>query len=72
MPGDINCDGIVDKDDLKIVDADRGHAACSAEDTRDLDGDGRIDMADKDILRSMCTFPRCAREATADDDEAED
>jgi hypothetical protein len=73
IPGDINCDGIVDKDDVKVVDAARGHPACAADDTRDVDGDGRIDFADKAMVQSLCTFAGCKRQETvADDDEAED
>jgi len=37
---------VVDIDDRKIVDAARPQPACAADDTRDLDGDGRIDFAD--------------------------
>jgi hypothetical protein len=59
--GDINCDGIVDIDDRKMVDAGQGHAACAADDTRDLDGDGRITSADKAALVELCTFADCAR-----------
>jgi len=69
MAGDINCDGIVDLDDRKIVDTGVGHAACAADDTRDLDGDGRITSADKAALVALCTFAGCTRnDGTADDD----
>jgi hypothetical protein len=61
IAGDINCDGVVDVDDRKIVNAARGKAACAADDTRDLDGDGRITSADERMLVSLCTFAHCAR-----------
>jgi hypothetical protein len=61
IPGDINCDGVVDVDDRKIVDAAHGKKACAADDTRDLDGDGRITTADEKMLVSLCTFANCAR-----------
>jgi hypothetical protein len=61
MAGDINCDGIVDMDDRKIVDTGRGTPACAADDTRDLDGDGHITFADKTALEALCTFADCAR-----------
>jgi hypothetical protein len=61
MAGDINCDGVVDIDDRKIIDAGRGTPACAADDTRDLDGDGHITFADKTALEAICTFADCAR-----------
>jgi len=60
-PGDINCDGVVDIDDRKIVDSGRGTPACAPDDTRDLDGDGRITLADKAALAALCNFADCAR-----------
>jgi hypothetical protein len=68
IPGDINCDGIVDVDDGRIIVAGRGHPACAADDTRDLNGDGRIDYTDKHLLDALCTFDGCARsDGTVDD-----
>ena len=68
IEGDINCDGIVDLDDGRIIVAGRGHPACAADDTRDLNGDGRITYADKHLLDALCTFPGCARkDGTVDD-----
>jgi hypothetical protein len=61
IPGDINCDGVVDIDDRKILDSARGTPACAADDTRDLDHDGRIDFADKTALEALCTYADCAR-----------
>ena len=61
MPGDLNCDGVVDIDDRKIVDAGHGTPACAPDDTRDLDGDGHITFADKTALEALCTFADCAR-----------
>ena len=69
IAGDINCDGIVDVDDGRIVVAGHGRPACAADDTRDLNGDGRITFADKHLLDALCTFDGCARsDGTADDE----
>jgi hypothetical protein len=61
IPGDLNCDGVVDVDDLQMVDVALGEPACAADDSRDLDGDGRITARDKVMLRALCTFAGCAR-----------
>lgn len=68
-PGDINCDGVIDKDDVGMVAAAAGHSACAADDTRDLNGDGRIDATDKAMVKSLCTFAHCGRSGAADDDD---
>jgi hypothetical protein len=46
----------------------RGHPACAPDDTRDLNGDGRIDYDDKHLLDAMCTFEGCARKGGTVDD----
>jgi len=69
IAGDINCDGVVDLDDSKIVDAARGEPTCAADDTRDLDGGGIIGVPDRKLLESMCTYANCARSATSADTE---
>ena len=68
IAGDINCDGIVDVDDGRIVVTGRGRPACAADDTRDLDGDGRITWDDKRQLDALCTFDGCARSDMSTDD----
>jgi len=67
IAGDINCDGVVDTDDRKIVDAARPRPACAADDTRDLDHDGQITVADRKAVDALCTFPDCARNAEGTD-----
>ena len=62
IPGDINCDGVVDRDDLNIVRTSRGTQACAPDDPRDLNGDGRISFRDVLALGLLCTQPRCAIE----------
>jgi hypothetical protein len=69
IAGDINCDGIVDVDDGRIIVSGRGKPACAADDTRDLNADGHIDFTDKHLLDAMCTFADCARSDGTVDDE---
>lgn len=59
MPGDLNCDGVVDRDDLQVVRTARGARACAADDPRDLDGDGHIDWQDAKALIGLCTRTGC-------------
>ena len=64
--GDINCDGFVDDDDRRIVVSGEGSLACAPDDTRDLDGDGRITPADTAALVALCTRGNCERGGDAD------
>jgi hypothetical protein len=58
--GDIDLDGDVDMNDLKLILAARNTPANGPNDLRDLNGDGKIDVLDARILSTLCTRPRCA------------
>ena len=60
IPGDLNKDGVVNDDDLKILLAARNTPAESEDDPRDLNGDGFITGLDARELILLCTRPRCA------------
>jgi hypothetical protein len=62
VPGDLDCDGDVDRNDLNILLADRNksvsQSACGT--LCDLDGDGIITALDARKLTLLCTRLRCA------------
>jgi uncharacterized repeat protein (TIGR01451 family) len=58
--GDLDLDDDVDSDDLAIIDAALGSPASSANDLRDLNGDGTINALDVVALEALCTRPQCA------------
>lgn len=60
MPGDLDGDGDVDRDDINLILAARNQPASGADDPRDLDGDGMITALDARIAVTLCTRPRCA------------
>lgn len=60
VPGDLDTDGDVDRNDMNILLAARNQAATPPQDPRDLDGDGIITVLDARKLRLLCTRPRCA------------
>ncbi len=62
MPGDLDGDGDVDRDDLDIILAALNEPATGPDDPRDLDGDGMITVRDARKLVLLCTRPRCAVE----------
>jgi len=59
LQGDLDNDGDVDRNDLRII---RNHIGQSAADfpAYDLDNDGRITIRDARKAVTMCTRPRCA------------
>ena len=60
IPGDLDGDGDVDRDDMNIILAARNTPASGPDDPRDLDGDGMITGLDARKLVLLCTRPRCA------------
>ncbi|XVJ70990.1 MAG: hypothetical protein HEQ39_16240 [Rhizobacter sp.] len=62
IPGDLDGDGDIDRDDVGIVFSARGQTALSASDPRDLDGDGKITALDSRKAMQLCTRPGCRRE----------
>jgi hypothetical protein len=58
--GDLNNDGLVDIDDLNILDSVLNTPANGPNDARDLNHDGVINALDARILVTLCTYPRCA------------
>ncbi|PIS36629.1 MAG: hypothetical protein COT35_10095 [Nitrospirae bacterium CG08_land_8_20_14_0_20_52_24] len=60
LPGDLDKDGDVDRNDLNIILAARNQPANGSNDPRDLDGDGMITALDARKLVTMCTRPGCA------------
>ena len=62
VPGDLDGNGVVDRDDLNILlrglNQSVSQSACGAR--CDLDGDGRITVLDARKLQLLCTRPRCA------------
>jgi hypothetical protein len=64
LPGDLDGDEDVDRDDLNLLLADRnkrvGDSVCGSR--CDLDGDGRITVLDGRKLVLLCTRPGCAIE----------
>ena len=58
VPGDLDCDGDVDRDDVNVIKANRNQPAIVCPEC-DIDGDGTITVLDARKLMMMCTCPRC-------------
>ncbi len=62
MPGDVDGDGDVDRNDTDIIMMARNTPATGPADPRDLDHDGTISVLDARIATLLCTRPNCAVE----------
>jgi hypothetical protein len=62
VPGDLDGDGDVDRNDLNDILAARNTPASGPDDPRDIDSDGMITALDARKLVLLCTRPRCAVE----------
>lgn len=60
MPGDLNGDGLVDKQDLNLILDVLNEPANQPYDNRDMNKDGMITVLDARKLMLLCTNPRCA------------
>jgi hypothetical protein len=60
LHGDLNGDGDVDRDDVNMIVKALNTSSTGPGDPRDLDGDGRIDVGDVRLEKTLCTRPRCA------------
>lgn len=58
--GDLDVDGDVDRDDVKIILASRNKLVTGENDPKDINGDGKITVRDARKLMHLCTRPRCA------------
>lgn len=59
-PDDLNCDRVVDNDDLAILHSARGATAHGPGDPRDLNHDGQITSEDTQLLAGLCTKRGCS------------
>lgn len=61
LPGDLDGDAAIDRNDLEIITGALATDATPGGDPRDLDGDGRITVLDARKLVLLCHKPQCAR-----------
>jgi hypothetical protein len=59
LKGDITKDGIIDRNDVNIINSNRNQKASVCPDC-DIDGDGTITILDARKIMTMCTYPSCA------------
>ena len=57
---DVNGDRVIDQTDINIIKLSRNLPASGANDPRDVNGDGRITIADVNICTKRCTRPACS------------
>jgi hypothetical protein len=57
--GDLDGDGDVDIDDIRILMDELKSPATTANDARDLNKDGRVDALDSRIMTTLCTRAQC-------------
>jgi len=62
--GDLNADGQVDQNDLKILTQYLNTTPTTTNDARDLNHDGKIDDADLQLLITLCTVKCTATDST--------
>ena len=60
LPADIDINGQVDIDDIRLILAARGQTVPPADPALDLNGDGVISIIDARTAMFLCTNPRCA------------
>ncbi|MCP3876983.1 MAG: hypothetical protein GY701_01110, partial [Sulfitobacter sp.] len=62
LPGDIDGDGNVDRDDIRLLLTQRNQPANVCE-ACDIDGDGYITILDARGMVLLCSWPRCVTAA---------
>ncbi len=60
LAGDLDSDGDIDRDDMRIILASRNQPATGVNAPKDINGDGVISVRDVRKLMLQCTRPRCA------------
>lgn len=65
IPGDLDGDGDVDRNDLTLLQLAIGGVTSGPDDPRDLDKDGRITVLDLRMAQLLCTRAGCAVEAAS-------
>ena len=57
---DLDGNGVIDLDDLRILNRALNSPATSNQDSRDLNHDGQINVLDARLLVTLCTHPHCS------------
>jgi predicted extracellular nuclease len=61
--GDVDGDGDIDLDDIKVIQREK-HGAAGSDDPRDVDGDGYITVDDAKLAREICTRAQCSTQGS--------